>query len=233
MNKIDIYYDGLNIEKYKAHSNIKGFTTNSSIFSTSKEVSYKSFYDKISKYLNNRPFSLQVWEDDFDKCKKQIDEIQNIDTKIYIKIPIINSNGLFNDEIINYAIKNKASLNITCIYTIEQIEHTYTLLKDYNEPVIVSIFAGPISDSGTSPIPYIKHSKEIFKNKYNIKILWAGCRELYTIIRAQESECDIITIPDTIIDKLNIFNKDLNTLAIERVRIFKNDGNIKPIHILN
>ena len=30
---------------------------------------------------------------------------------------------------------------------------------------------------------------------------------------------------------MQIFNKDLNTLAIERVRIFKNDGNIKPIHI--
>jgi transaldolase len=121
MNTIEIYYDGLNIEKYKSDITIKGFTTNCSIFSNSKEVSYKSFYDKISNYLNDRPFNLQVWEDDFDKCKIQIDEIQNINNKIYIKIPIINSKGLFNDNNINYAIKNRLSLNITSIYTFEQI----------------------------------------------------------------------------------------------------------------
>jgi transaldolase len=231
MNSIEIYYDGMSIDKYKSYPNIKGFTTNCSIFSTSKEVSYKSFYDKIANYLNDRPFSLQVWEDDFDRCTEQIDEIQRIDSKIYIKIPIINSNGIFNDNIIKYAIKKKSSLNITCIYTFEQIERTYTLLKDYNEPVIVSIFAGPISDSGCSPTPYIKYSKEIFRSKKNIKILWAGCRELYSIIRAQESGCDIITVPDAIIDKLNTVNRNLNTLAIERVITFKNDANTKPIQI--
>jgi transaldolase len=232
MDSIEIYYDGLNIDKYKSDSNIKGFTTNCSIFSTSNEVSYKLFYDKISMYLNDRPFSLQIWEDEFEKAIKQIDIIRNISTKIYIKVPIINSNGLFNDDIINYAIQQKSSLNITSIYTMDQIERSYKLLENYNEPIIISIFAGPISDSGKSPVPYIQYAKDLFKNKNNIKILWAGCRELYTISRAQESGCDIITIPDAIIDRIHMLNKDLNNLAIERVKTFKNDANKKPIQLI-
>ena len=35
-----------------------------------------------------------------------------------------------------------------------------------------------------------------------------GCKKLYSIIRAQEFGCNIITIPDAIIDRIHMLNKD-------------------------
>ena len=58
----------------------------------------------------------------------------------------------------------------------------------------------------------------------NCKILWAGCREVYTINSAIKANCHIITVPDTIIDKLQLLNKNLTEYSIERIKIFKQDA---------
>jgi transaldolase len=229
---IDIYYDGLSKEKYMlSTSKIKGFTTNCSIFSTSND-SYRRFYDKISEYLNNRPISFQIWEDVFELQIKQVDDIHSIDSNIFVKVPVINSSGNYNEEIIKYIIEHRIPLNITAIYTKEQINKIEELLKSSSSPIIISIFAGPISDIGIDPVPYIRYAKGMFSMKNNIKILWAGCRELYSVYRAIDSGCDIITIPDGVIEKIESIHKTLNELSVERVNKFKLDAINKHVKIL-
>jgi len=62
-DKIRIFYDGTNIDKYASLSYVSGFTTNTSFMAAAKETNYSSFYDRHISVINNRPISLQVFRD--------------------------------------------------------------------------------------------------------------------------------------------------------------------------
>jgi len=223
-----IYYDGLNIEKYSKNPIVFGFTTNCTFFSQNDIRNYREFYDKNKEFIGNKPISFQTWENG-ELGIKQIDDIHSINEFIFVKIPIIDSNNNLNSDLITYALSRNIPINITAIYTIEQLNTIYNLIKDKTTNIIISVFGGPISDTGIDPSSIVLYSKELFKNMNNIEILWAGCRELYTITRAELLVCDIITIPGDIIDKMNLKDYDLSLLSLERVNKFRNDainGNI-------
>ena len=57
-----------------------------------------------------------------------------------------------------------------------------------------------------------------------IEILWASCREMYSIFEAQEVGCDIITVPNNILNKMNLLGKNLNKYSLETVKTFYNDA---------
>jgi transaldolase len=134
--------------------------------------------------------------------------------------------------LIKYALSRNIPINITAIYTIEQLCIVYDLIQNKTTNIIISVFGGPISDTGVDPSPIVIYSKELFKNMANVEILWAGCRELYTITRAELLGCDIITIPGDIIDKMNLKDYDLSLLSLERVNKFRNDAINGDISIL-
>jgi len=230
---MELYYDGMNIQKYANDTSITGFTTNCTLFSTSPIKTYADFYQKNREYFTNKPVSFQIWEEDRTKAIQQIQDIYSIDPSIFIKIPIINTNGVYNTELIQFAVKCNMSMNITAIYTMEQINMAYELLKDSSSPQIISVFAGPISDTGIDPSPFVLHAVDLFKNKSNSKILWAGCREIYTVTRARQLGCHIITIPDGVIEKLQLANTSLTQLSIDRVKKFNSDATNSDIKIIN
>jgi transaldolase len=220
-SNIEIYYDGLNFSKYASNKVVSGFTTNCTLFASSSCKNYSSFYLENKKYLNDHPISLQIWEDESEKAIEQIKNIHKIDSKIFVKVPIINTSGEYNDTLLEYIASNSIPVNVTCIYTLNQIDSAYKLLNKTTSPIIISVFAGPISDIGIDPSPFINYAISLFRNMKNVKILWAGCREPYTIVRASQLGCHIITIPDTILDKI-LTSTTLEQLSIDRAKIFKN-----------
>jgi len=221
---ISIYYDGMDIQKYSTNPHISGFTTNCTVFSKCTEKNYKEYYNSIKENIGNKSLSFQIWENNILLAKKQIDSIYDISSTLFVKIPIINISGEYNDELYKYAMSKNMNINITCLYTIEQISHAWDLFKNYRNNIIVSVFAGPISDTGVDPDPYILHAVDLFEPNSKSKILWAGCREIYSIKRACDLGCHIITAPDTVIDKLSSLTKDLTIASIERVKMFYNDA---------
>jgi transaldolase len=212
---IKIFYDGLNIEKWE--SMVSGFTTNCTIFSTNTERNYKKLYESVCTIVKDRPFSLQIWKDD---GIEQIKEIHSINPSIYVKIPVVNSKGEYNETLIRYAVEHSIPINVTCIYTFDHITRLRKTLNDSTAPEIISVFAGPISDTGIPPDDIVRYAIEAFADRPNAHILWAGCREVYTIQRAQLLGCHIITVPDSVMEKLTV-KKDLDQLSIERVQLFQ------------
>ena len=79
-------------------------------------------------------------------------------------------------------------------------------------------------DTGVDAVPMMKKAKEIASKKPGTLTLWASCREVYNIIQAQESGCDIITVTNAILAKLPNLGKDLAQLSLETVQMFVNDG---------
>jgi transaldolase len=221
---MEVFYDGINVDRYANDDRVTGFTTNCTIFSTSPYKSYNEFYSKFSDVFKSKPVSFQIWEDDTKKAIDQIDEIYGIGPNIFVKIPIVNSVGESNDAIIEYAVSKNVPVNLTAIYTMDQICKARQLLKTHTAPAIVSVFAGSISDLFIEPSQYISYAKYIFKDAPNCRILWAGCREVYAVARARDLSCDIITIPDGVIEKFNIIHKSLGQLSVERARQFRNDA---------
>ena len=68
--------------------------------------------------------------------------------------------------------------------------------------------------------------KSIFlaKKFKNVEILWASVREPYNYLQAKQIGCHIITVPPSIIEKIENFGKTFDQLTIETVKAFLTDS---------
>ena len=81
-----------------------------------------------------------------------------------------------------------------------------------------------MADVGKDPIPEIKKSIAIAKKFKNVEILWASVREPYNFLQAKELKCSIITIPPSIIEKIEKFGKSFDKLTTDTVKGFLIDS---------
>ena len=73
-------------------------------------------------------------------------------------------------------------------------------------------------------MPEFLKSIKLAKSYKNVEILWASVREPYNYIQAKQIGCHIITIPPSIIDKIQNFGKSFDQLTIETVKGFLIDS---------
>ena len=184
---------------------------------------YKSYSKKILKTCNNKPVSLEVFADDYDDMKKQAIQINELANNVYVKVPIVNSKGKFMGKIIKELNNKNIKLNITAIYSAQQVEKILNLINKKTN-VIVSIFAGRAADNGKDPVPEFKKSIYLSKNFKNVEILWASVREPYNYLQAKQIGCHIITVPPSIIEKIENFGKTFDQLTKETVKAFLVDS---------
>tara|TARA_Y100001970_G_scaffold133625_1_gene164656 strand:+ start:18183 stop:18878 length:696 start_codon:yes stop_codon:yes gene_type:complete len=210
------------IKKFTKKKIVKGFTTNPSLIRKAGAKNYKDYCKKILK-LTNKPISFEVFADDKKNIIKQALKIKDWGKKVYVKIPVTNSKGVFLGEVIKFLNNKNIKLNITAVYTANQ---TSKILKKVNKKtkVIISIFAGRMADKGKDPIPEFKKSIKLAKNYKNVEILWASVREPYNYIQAKNLKCHIITTPPQIIEKIENFGKSFKKLTIDTVKTFLIDS---------
>ncbi len=129
----------------------------------------------------------------------------------------------FTGDVIRKLNLKGVKLNITAVYNFQQVKQIYNCIKS-DSKVIISIFAGRMSDTGIDPEPIFKKSVRLVKRKSNIKILWASTREPYNYLQAKKLNCNIITMPPKIIDQIINFGKSSNQLTLETVKGFLTDS---------
>ena len=211
------------IKKFSQKKIVKGFTTNPSLMRKAGAKDYKSYSKKILKICNNKFVSLEVFADDHFGMKKQALKINSWGKNVYVKIPVVNSKGVFMGKIIKELNNQNIKLNITAVYTAKQTQKILKLINKKSN-VIVSIFAGRAGDVGKDPIPEIKKSIAMSKKFKNVEILWASVREPYNYIQAKQLNCHIITVPPSIIEKIESFGKSFDQLTKETVKTFLIDS---------
>ena len=211
------------IKKFNKKSIVKGFTTNPSLMRKAGAKDYKAYSKKILSICKNKPVSLEVFGDDYKSIKEQALKINEWGKNVYVKIPYTNSKGKFMGKIINELNNQNIKLNITAVYSSKQVNK---ILKNINKnsKVIISIFAGRAGDVGKDPVPEFKKSIKMSKKFKNVKILWASVREPYNYLQSRELGCHIITIPPSIIEKIENFGKTFDNLTIETVKAFLIDS---------
>ncbi len=211
------------IKKFNKKKIVKGFTTNPSLIRKAGAKDYKNYCLKIIKSCKNKPVSLEVFADSNKEMEKQGLTISNWGKNVYVKIPIINSKGIFTGKTIRKLNNNNVKLNITAVYSVAQVQKILRVINKKTK-VIISIFAGRAGDTGIDPIPVFKKSLKLTKKFRNVEILWASVREPYNYTQAKNLGCQIITIPPKIIEKIEKFGKSLNQLSLETVKGFLIDS---------
>jgi len=211
------------IRKFNKKKIVKGFTTNPSLMRKAGAKDYKLYAKKILKICKNKPVSLEVFADKYLEMKKQAIEINTWNKNVYVKIPVTNSKGEFMGKIIKELNNQNIKLNITAVYSANQTKKILKLLNKKSK-VIISIFAGRAADVGKDPLPEFKKSISLAKKYKNVEILWASVREPYNYLQAKKLGCHIITIPPSIINKIENFGKSFNQLTVETVKTFLSDS---------
>ena len=211
------------IRKFNKKKIVRGFTTNPSLMRKAGAKNYENYSKKILQILKKKPVSLEVFGDDYTSMKKQALKIKDWGKNIFVKIPITNSKGKFMGKLIKELNHDNIKLNITAVYSSNQ---TKLILNKINKktPIIISIFAGRAGDVGKDPLPEFKKSLSLAKKFKNVKILWASVREPYNYIQAKQLGCNIITVPPTIIEKIERFGKSYSKLTNETVKGFLKDS---------
>ena len=211
------------IKKFNKKKIVKGFTTNPSLMRKAGAKDYRLYSKQLLKVCKNKPISFEVFADSLDNMIVQGKKINTWGNNIYVKVPVVNSKNKFTGKVIKELNRQNIKLNITAVYTAKQ---TQKILKQINKKtkVIISIFAGRSGDAGKDPIPEFKKSIKIAKKFKNVEILWASVREPYNYTQAKQLGCHIITIPPSIIEKIEKFGKSFNQLTTETVKAFLIDS---------
>ena len=222
----EIYLDGADldqIEKFSDDNVIKGFTTNPSLIAQQNISHYEDFAKAALKIINNKPISFEVIADAPDEMINQGIIINKWSKLVYVKIPITTTTGVSCIPVIRELNNRGINVNITAVFSTKQIDLLHENLSTTANNII-SVFAGRIADTGRDPCRYIKYCVDKFTNHENYKTLWASTREVYNIYQAQDCQCDIITVPYSMIGKLANKDRNLEEFSISTIRQFYTDA---------
>ena len=224
--KTKIFCDSADIKTIKEFNNnslVNGFTTNPSLMRKAGAKDYKNYSLKLLSVCKKKPISLEVFADKFEEMIRQANMINSWGKNVYVKIPVVNSKGLFSGAVIKKLSNKGIKLNITAVYTVPQVRK---ILKNLNKKskTIISIFAGRMSDVGKDPLPIIKESVRLTKKLKKVDILWASTREAYNYTQAKKCGCSIITMPPSIINKIGKFGASFQNLTLKTVKTFLKDS---------
>jgi len=224
--KIKLFADGAEKERMLELAGkpyITGFTTNPTLMRKAGVTDYAAFAKDILAAITDKPISFEVFSDEFAEMERQANIINSWGPNVYVKIPVTNTKHESSGLLIRRLVERGVRVNVTAILTVEQVAEIAGVLSP-TVPSIVSVFAGRIADTGRDPVPYMVAAKKILAANPVAELLWASTRELYNIIQAEEIGCHIITVTPDILKKLEKLSYDLDTLSLETVKMFYDDG---------
>jgi transaldolase len=223
---VKIFGDGAHEEDMLAMAGnplIKGFTTNPSLMRAAGVTDYVAFAKDVLSKIHDKPISFEVFSDDFDEMERQARIIAAWGENVYVKIPVTNTKGESSAALITKLSNDGLKLNVTAILTVEQVAIVADALAA-DTPAIVSVFAGRVADTGVDPLPIMRDSKAALSSRPKAELLWASCRETLNIYEADEVGADIITVPYSILNKLDEIGRDLTQHSLDGVKKFYTDG---------
>ena len=223
-NKIKLFLDGPKIDEIekKYEIEVDGYTFNPSLFKKNGAKDYLNYCNDILKICKSKPVSLEVIADDEENMLKQGRKLSQLSDNVYVKIPIVFTDGKSTLNIIKKLSQEGIKLNITAIFLIKQIE---LILKDIKETkTILSIFAGRLYDSGIDAKVKMNEMNKYVHENSNCQTLWASTRMVFDYIQAAEVNTDIITMQIDHLKKMKLFNLDSKDYSIKTVKQFFDDA---------
>ena len=224
---VKIFADGADIagiRKLAADPLIRGFTTNPTLMRKVGITDYEAFSKEVLDVIEGRPISFEVFADDDAEIERQALKIASWGDNVYVKIPVMTTNGVSTAALAGHLASQGVQLNITAMMTVQQVEEVLPSLEG-GPASYVSLFAGRVADTGVDPIPMMKEVLSIIAAEPQIELIWASPRELLNIVQANDIGCDVITVTHDLLGKLSGLGKDLHQFSLETVLMFHGDAN--------
>ena len=221
-----IFADGANLDqisRLNQHSKISGFTTNPTLMNKAGVRDYEGFAKDVLSIIGSKSLSLEVFSDDLKEMKRQAVKISSWGKNVFVKIPVMNTMKISTSELVKELNECGIKVNVTAVMSLPQIEEVVDSFDPELENYF-SVFAGRIADTGLDPIPLMKKAIDVASSKENTKLIWASPREVLNYYQAKLIECDIITMTEDLIAKLELEKFDLDDYSLETVKMFRNDA---------
>jgi transaldolase len=223
---VKIFADGADLpgmlEMY-AKPWIKGFTTNPTLMRKAGVADYEAFARKVVEAIPDRPLSFEVFSDDFAEMERQALKIKTWGDQVYVKIPVTNTRGESSCPLIRRLAEAGVRQNVTALMTLAQVREVAAALSE-GPSAYISVFAGRIADTGRDPVPLMAAAVEMLRPHPRLELIWASPRELLNICQAAAVGCQIITVTNDILKKLNGLDKDLTEFSLDTVKMFHSDA---------
>ena len=223
---VKIFADGADIagiRKLAADPLIKGFTTNPTLMRKVGITDYEGFSKEVLDVIEGRPISFEVFADEDAEIERQALKIASWGENVYVKIPVMTTNGVSTSALAGRLASQGVQLNITAMMTVQQVEEVLPSLEG-GPASYVSLFAGRVADTGVDPIPMMKEVLSIIASEPQIELIWVSPRELLNIVQANDIGCDVITVTHDLLGKLSGLGKDLHQFSLETVLMFHGDA---------
>jgi transaldolase len=164
-----------------------------------------------------------VFSDEFDEMAQQAKKLASWGDNVYVKIPVTNTRGESSADLVRELTNDGVHVNVTAVFTLDQVR-TVVKSLDGTSGAYVSIFAGRIADTGRDPVPLMMRGLEIIRESSAIELIWASPREVLNIAQADEIGCDIITVTNDLLSKLDLLGRDLDLFSLDTVQMFRRDA---------
>ena len=164
---IKIYADGANVNeiiKMDRENSVDGFTTNPTLMLKAGVSDYLGFAREVLSGVKKKSISFEVFSDDLNDMYRQALILRDLGENVWVKIPVSNTQGIMTYDLINKLSLEGVKVNVTAIFTKQQIQQVYDALNP-DISSIISIFAGRIANAGVDPEPTMKFASDLSKDK--------------------------------------------------------------------
>jgi transaldolase len=221
-----VFADGADLESILTLAEdplISGFTTNPTLMWKAGLTDYAEFAHRLLERITDLPISFEVFADDEDEMRRQARLIATWGPNVYVKIPVTTTSGESMAPLIRELSQDGVQVNVTALFTIEQVESTTEAVRD-GAPSCISVFAGRIADAGVDPLPIMARSVEIISAVPQAELIWASPREVFNLVQADAVGCQIITMTHDLLKKVQGLGKGLEQFSLETVQMFHRDA---------
>ncbi len=201
---------------------IKGYTTNPSLARQSGVRDYLAYCTAMARDTK-LPVSLEVLSEGYGPIYREAHTLSGLGSNVFVKVPVIDTEGRDNDRVIAALAKDSVQLNVTAVMTPHQVDVAVQSLNP-RVAAIISVFAGRIADTGIDPGELVSFAKASTHKAHGV--LWASTRQVFDIQRADECGADFITVPPSMLEKVALLGKDLDEYSRETVQMFTNDARL-------
>ena len=224
--KIKIFADGADkrsiLDLYQ-NPLIRGFTTNPTLMRQVGITDYEAFAREMLAQVQDRPFSLEVFSDEFDEMGRQARKLAALGPNVYVKIPVTNTRGECAAPLVRQLTRENIKLNVTALMTVAQVRTMAAALAG-SPSAYISVFAGRVADAGVDPLPLMQESLAVMGPQPQLELIWASPREILNLVQANQIGCHIITMTHDLLKKLPSLGKDLTEFSLDTVKMFHRDA---------
>ena len=202
---------------------IRGLTTNPTLMRKAGISDYRAFAAQVLREIRDKPISFEVFSDDFEEMERQALEIAGWGPNVYVKIPVTNTQRAPAYALVKRLASRGVKVNVTALMSLGQVREVVAAL-DPAVPSYVSVFAGRIADTGRDPIPLMAAAVEVLRATPAAELIWASPRELLNVFQADAVGCQVITVTNDVLKKLELVGRDLDEYSLDTVKMFRNDA---------